>query len=268
MKHSFLDLYREGTSPVHKLDPRVKFVATLAYIVSASLLPAGYWPGYLALLVLILAATLVASIPLRVAVGRSLVAVPFALMAAISLPFTRAGVPLASLPLGPWTLTVTAAGLEALATVLARAWLSVLAAGLLTATTPFSELLAALQSLGLPAVLAALISFLYRYIFVLVDEAQRLWRARESRSADVGPGAGGTVLWRARVLGGMIGSLFIRSYERSERVYQAMLARGFQGEIRSAHRRHLAAADVQIGLAFCLALAALIVSGHLPWWRR
>ena len=180
MKHSFLDLYREGTSPVHKLDPRVKFVATLAFIISASLLPAGYWPGYLGLLALVVAATLVAGVPLGVALRRSLVAVPFALMAGVSLPFTRPGAPVVSLVVGPWRLAVTAAGLEALATVLARAWLSMLAAGLLTATTPFPELLAGLQALGCPSILTALISFLYRYLFVLVDEAQRLWRARES----------------------------------------------------------------------------------------
>ena len=66
---------------------------------------------------------------------------------------------------------------------------------------------------------------MYRYLFVLVDEAQRLQTARESRSA----GSGGTVAWRARVLGGMVGSLFIRSYERSERIYAAMVGGASNG---------------------------------------
>ncbi|MDI7278144.1 MAG: cobalt ECF transporter T component CbiQ, partial [Anaerolineae bacterium] len=167
---------------------------------------------------------------------------------------------------GAWRLTMTGAGCAALAEVLARAWLSVLAAGLLTATTPFADLLAALQSLGLPRVLVALVSFLYRYLFVLVDEAERLWRAREARSAGQGARAGGSLAWRARVLGGLVGSLFIRSYERSERVYQAMLTRGFQGEIRSLGARRLSAADLRAGLVLFLALAALVASGHAPWW--
>jgi cobalt/nickel transport system permease protein len=281
VKHSFLDLYREGDSIVHRLDPRVKCLATLAFVVSASLMPAGYWPGYLGLLLLLLAAVAAASVPLRVAFGRSLVAIPFALMAALSLPFIRPGAPLLTLAVGPWRLTATAAGLEALAEVLVRSWLSVLAAGLLTATTPFAGLLAGLQALGLPRVLAAVISFLYRYLFVLVDEGERLGRARESRSVRwppgsmaltarlhrrQGPHSGGTVAWRARVLGGIIGSLFIRSYERSERVYQAMLARGFQGEIRSAGRQKITPVDVRAGLGFCLVLAALVASGRLSWW--
>ncbi len=266
MKHNFLDLYRDGDSVVHRLDARIKFLATLAFIVSASLLPAGYWPGYLGLAALVLGAVAVARIPLRVSLGRSLIALPFALTAAASLPFMRPGAPLWSLRVGPWQLAITAAGLVALAAVLAKSWLSVLAAGLLTATTPFNELLAGLQALGLPRVLAALISFLYRYLFVLVDEAERLWRARESRSAHLDRRSGGTLLWRTQVLGRLIGSLFIRSYERSERIYQAMLGRGFSGEIRSYSPRRIPRADYEIGLAFAVALALLVLGGHLlPW---
>lgn len=266
MKHTFLDLYREGTSPVHRLDARVKLVATLAFVLAASLLVPGYWPGYLALVALGLAAVGVARVPWRVALGRSLVAIPFALMAAVSLPFVRPGRALFAMNIGPWQLAATDAGCRALAEVLARAWASVLVAGLLTATTPFSDLLAALQSLGLPRLLVALVSFLYRYLFVLVDEAERLWRAREARSAGVSRRAGGGVVWRAKVLGGLIGSLFIRSYERSERVYQAMRARGFQGEIRSLAASRAPTRDLWVGLALLMGLAALVASGHVPWW--
>lgn len=266
MKHTFLDLYREGDSPVHRLDPCIKFLVTLAFILSASLMPEGYWPGYGALAALVLAFVGVAAVPLRVAFGRSLVALPFALMAGSSLLFVRPGPPLFGLPVGPWRLTATTDGLTAVAEVLARAWLSVLAAGLLTATTPFNELLAGLQSLGLPRILAALISFLYRYLFVLVGEAERLWRARESRSAHVGPRTGGTLAWRARVLGGIVGSLFVRSYERSERVYQAMVARGFAGELKGLRGRRPSLGDIGAGLAMILVLAAVVASGRLSWW--
>ena len=269
MKHSFLDLYREGNSPVHRLDPRVKFLATLAFVVTASVLPASYWPGLLGLGLIIAAAIAAAGVPARVALGRSLVALPFALLAAASLPFLRPGPALLTLRLGPWRLAATTTGLEALGAVLARSWLSVLAAGLLTATTPFPDLLGALQGLGLPRLLVATVSFLYRYLFVLVDEAQRLWQARQARSATSHHArSGGSLGWRAQVLGGMVGSLFIRSYERSERIYQAMLARGFQGEVRSLGRRRLSRLDWQIGLALLLALAALVVGGRWPWLSR
>jgi cobalt/nickel transport system permease protein len=148
---------------------------------------------------------------------------------AVSLPFTHAGSVVWSGDLFGWRLAITDAGLLLFAAVVIKAWLSVMVTGLLVATTPFSTLLKAMRSLRVPAVLVSTISFMYRYLFVLVDEAMRLMTAREARAV----GSGRSVAWRARVLGGMIGSLFIRSYERSERIYAAMLSRGFGGEART-----------------------------------
>ena len=165
-----------------------------------------------------------------------------------------------------FTLTITDAGLVLFATVVVKAWLSVMVSGLLVATTPFPDLLKAMRSLHVPAVLTATISFMYRYLFVLVDEAMRLQTARTARSA----GTGRTVWWRARVLGGMIGSLFIRSYERSERIYAAMLSRGFAGEIRTLTRLTWQASDTWVGLVWVAALAAIAALGWtallLPAW--
>jgi cobalt/nickel transport system permease protein len=106
----------------------------------------------------------------------------------------------------------------------------------LTYSTPFPDLIDALRSLRVPAILVSIISFMYRYLAVIGEEAGRMTRARASRSAggiDPPPSArtGGTIRWRARVTGGMVGALFIRSYERSERVHAAMLARGFDGSL-------------------------------------
>ena len=96
---------------------------------------------------------------------------------------------------------------------------------------------------------------MYRYLAVLTAEAGRLNRARLSRSAVVEGRGGGSVRWRAGVVGGMVGSLFLRSYERSERVYAAMQARGFDGEFRSMGGRPLATAD---WLAFAVVAAAIV----------
>jgi cobalt/nickel transport system permease protein len=158
-----------------------------------------------------------------------------------------------------FTLSITDAGLILFATVVVKAWLSVLVSGLLVVTTPFPDLLKAMRSLHIPLVLTATISFMYRYLFVLVDEATRLQAARAARSV----GTGRTVWWRARVLGGMIGSLFIRSYERSERIYAAMLSRGFAGEVRTLTRLTWQARDTWVGLVWVASLAAVAVLGRM-----
>jgi cobalt/nickel transport system permease protein len=108
--------------------------------------------------------------------------------------------------------------------------------------------------------LVSVVSFMYRYMYVIADEALRLNRARQARSATPGPKAGGSLRWRAKVLGGMIGSLFLRSYERSERVYAAMLSRGFDGSFRTVKMEPLRRHDLASVVAFfacLLAVAAL-----------
>jgi len=230
VRGDFLERYIQGTSLVHRLDPRLKLVATLAFVLVATSLPVRAWPAFVLLAFLALGAVLAARIPLGVALRRSSIALPFAGVVALSLPFTRAGQTLWSWPaLG---LSVTDEGLILFAAVLVKSWLSVLVSGLLIATTPFPQMIQAMRRLRLPAILTTILSFMYRYLFILVDEAGRLTTARAARSA----GHGRTVWWRARVLGRMVGSLFIRSYERSERIYAAMLSRGFGDEIRASHR--------------------------------
>lgn len=177
----------------------------------------------------VLAVWLLAQIPLARMLRYSLVILPFAGVTAIALPFTQDGNVLWRWTLWGASVSLTDRGLALFVAVLVESWLSVLASGLLVMTTPFPTLLSALRALGVPRVLTAIISFMYRYLFVLVDEAIRLQTARQARSA----GSGGTLLWRVRVLGGMIGSLFIRSYERSERIYAAMLSRGYDGQIHT-----------------------------------
>ena len=152
---------------------------------------------------------------------------------------------------------ITDQGLWLFLSVIAKAWLSVLVSGLLVATTPFPDLLKAMRRLHIPPVLVTTISFTYRYLFVLVDEALRLQTAREARSA----GPGGTVPWRAKVLGGMIGSLFIRSYERSERIYQAMLSRGYAGQLQTMTQLAWGARDTWIGIGWSAALVAIVILG-------
>lgn len=225
-----VDIYQPGESPLHRLDARAKVLAAFLLILLISLSPMGTFGVYGLLLLVVLAGVWIGQLQPTAYLQRSLIAVPFAL-AAVTLMFTVPGRTLWTIPLTGWT--VSDAGLARFGSILIKSWLSVQVAVLMSMTTHFTDLLCALRSLRVPRVLVAIISFMYRYIFVLADEGLRLTRAREARSA-TGPGgrSGGPLAWRMQVAGGMVGNLFLRSYERSERVHQAMAARGYKGELR------------------------------------
>jgi cobalt/nickel transport system permease protein len=256
MHTHLLDRYQAGASPVHRLDPRVKVVLTLFFIVSNVALPDGAWLAFLLAWGLLLGISAAAGLGPGYAVRRSFVALPFALVA-VSVIVAVPGQPVAVWTVGPWQLVATDAGLVRFASILLRSWLSVQGAILLTATTPFPDLLHALRHLRVPSLLVVIIGFMYRYLSVLTDEAVRLLRARDARSArPAGGGGGGSITWRARVTGYMAGQLFLRSYERSERVYQAMLARGYTGHFLTLTPHRMT--DRDWGIA-SLAIACLLL---------
>jgi cobalt/nickel transport system permease protein len=210
---------------------------------------------------------------------RAAVALPFAL-AAVTVVFSVPGRPLLAVRILGRQLALTDAGLIRFVSILLKSWLSVQAAVVLTASTPFPALLQAMRSLRVPRVLVTIAGFTYRYLFVIGDEALRLMRARAARSSVLSPSkgdvlrlpkdgalslskGGANVFWRARVTGGMVGSLFLRSLERSERIYDAMLARGYDGEVRSLRPPVLRSRDVVVALPIILALAAIQVLARL-----
>jgi cobalt/nickel transport system permease protein len=252
-----LDVHQEGDSPIHRLDARIKLILTLAFVVAITASPAGAWLSYALFLLAIGFVVGLSRVRPSLIFKRSLVAIPFAL-AALTLIFTREGTIIATLPLAWWTVSISYEGIIAFVSILAKAWLSVLMATTLVTTTSFPDLVAAMRSLKLPKVLVSVVAFMYRYIFIIADEALRLHRAREARSASPEGVAGGSLFWRARVLGGMIGSLFLRSYERSERIYAAMVSRGFQGEIRTMRSRELGTGDLVVTGAFLAYLLAVL----------
>jgi cobalt/nickel transport system permease protein len=161
---------------------------------------------------------------------RAALALPFVL-AALPLVFTTSGAELIRWEVGSAVLTVTGPGVARFVGIALKSWLSVQAAILLAASTPFPDLLMAMRSLRIPRLLVAMFGLTWRYLFVLVDEALRLMRARAARSGGSRPG--GSLAWRAKVAGGMAGSLFLRAFERSDRIYMSMLSRGYDGEVRT-----------------------------------
>lgn len=251
------DRYQARRSVVHQLDPRVKVVVTILFILSNVLLPDGAWLAFGLAWGGILLINVLARLPLLYAFKRSFVALPFAL-AAVTIMFTLPGQPLATFHFGPWTLTLTDAGLIRFVSIVIRSWLSVQVAILLVATTQFPDLMHALRHLRMPQILVAVVSFTYRYLFVLSDEVTRMLRARDARSARLaGHRSGGSLLWRARIAGHMIGQLFLRSYERSERIYNAMVARGYRGHFYTLNPHAMKSGDWLLGGVAVLAVIML-----------
>jgi cobalt/nickel transport system permease protein len=231
----FLDPYRPRNSPIHRLDPRIKLVLAVAFILTNALLPFGAWPIYILLFALIVSVEVLSDLGVGYVLKRSSLALPFVL-AALPLIFTIPGVPIFSLTIGPWQIHASLQGLERFISISIKSWLSVQAAIVLAASTSFPDLLVAMRALHVPQLLVSIFGLMWRYMFVLVDEAGRLLRARSARSGRSDqPGArpGGSLFWRAKVTGGMAGSLFLRAFERSDRIYMAMVSRGYDGDVRA-----------------------------------
>ena len=257
------DRYHEADSRLHRLDPRVKVTVTVLFILSNALLPDGAWSAFGFAWLLLLWANHLSSLGMDFSFRRSFLALPFAL-AAISAIFSPLGSPLAEWHLGPLALIPTDYGLIKFASILVRSWLSVQAAILLVATTRFPDMIHAFEHLHVPAILTTIVAFLYRYLFVLTDEVMRLLRARESRSAASPAGRSGrSVVWRAKVTGNMAGQLFLRSYERSDRIYNAMLARGYAGQLRTLNPHVMKSSDWMFAALFIILIFFLQLIGRL-----
>ncbi|MGK5112156.1 MULTISPECIES: cobalt ECF transporter T component CbiQ [unclassified Geodermatophilus] len=246
--------YVAGAGPVHRMEPHLKLVAVLGFalVVVATPVHAGWaWAAYAGYLALVLAVATVAGVgPARLARGLA-VETPFVVFALL-LPFVAQGprVDVAG-------LSLSESGLAAAGGLLAKATLSVLAATVLAATTEPRALLRGLERLGLPTVLVQILMFMIRYADVVGGELRRMRVARESR------GFRGRHLGALRVLGPAAGSLFIRSYERGERVHLAMLSRGYAGRMPTGPTAAVPARAWLTALALPLAAGAVLASGLL-----
>jgi cobalt/nickel transport system permease protein len=129
-------------------------------------------------------------------------------------------------------------------------------------------MLLAMRAVKIPRLLVSLFGLMWRYMFVMVDEAIRLMRARAARSGAVdrdGVKSGGPIVWRAKVTGGMAGNLFIRSIDRGERIYDAMAARGYDGEVRAFPLPPISTTSWAVLLGGLGLLVVLLVFALLFW---
>lgn len=220
-----LDRYAALDSPLHRLDARAKTVALLGYVLCVVLLPAGAWTRLAALTAVLLVAMVLSRVPLLWLLSRALPLLPLIAFTAIAVLLTRPQNLADALPLG--ALSVSRQTAVWATTASWKSLLSVLAAATTVCTTGVADFLAALGRLRVPALLVTIMTFALRYTVVVGDEARRMVTARDVRGTPPG------LVRRMRLSGSMAGTLFVRSYERSERVGGAMVARGFDGTLRT-----------------------------------
>jgi cobalt/nickel transport system permease protein len=228
MHHHFVDRFAQLDSPVHRMDARAKLLAAAAYMAVLISFPRYQVAALAPMAILPLAVLWLGHIPLWFAIRRMLVLSPFVLTLCVFGPLYDS-IPQAA-AFGPWRFTTTGGWLAA-GNVAVKFAFGIWALTGLTCTTPFSLLLEAMRRLLAPRALVMQLSLLYRYLFVLIDEAMRVRLARDFRGAALAP-----VSRRLTAAGGVVGALFVRTLERSGRVHLAMQARGLAGEPRSLYR--------------------------------
>ncbi|MFD5765594.1 cobalt ECF transporter T component CbiQ [Streptomyces sp. NPDC127049] len=236
-------LYRRGDSPVHRLPPHTKLAAVLGFVLVVVTTPReAVWAfaGYAALIGAVAA---LARVPAGFLLRRLAIELPFVGFALL-MPFVVPGEQTELLG-----VSVSVPGLWGAWNILAKGTLGVAASVLLAATTELRALVLGLQRLGLPSLLVQIASFMIRYGDVITDELRRMSIARRSRGFE----ARGVRHWG--VLAKTAGALFIRSYERGERVHLAMISRGYTGTMPLLDERPTTRA--QWTTALTLPLAAL-----------
>ncbi|MFZ3470851.1 cobalt ECF transporter T component CbiQ [Streptomyces sp. 4.24] len=238
-------LYRHGHSPVHGLPPHCKLAATFAFVIVVVSTPREAVWAFGLYAVLLAAAAAVARIPAGFLLRRMLIEVPFVAFAVL-MPFVAEGERVEVLG-----MSLSVSGLWGAWNVLAKGTLGVAASVLLASTTELRALLLGLQRLKLPPLLVQIASFMIRYGDVISDELRRMSIARRSRGFE----ARGIRHWG--VLAKTAGALFIRSYERGERVYLAMVSRGYAGSMPVIDE--VAATPAQWACAAVLPVTALAV---------
>jgi cobalt/nickel transport system permease protein len=238
-------LYRHAHSPVHALPPHTKLAAAFAFVIVVVSTPREAVWAFAVYAVLLAGVARAAHVPAAFLLKRLLIEVPFVAFAVL-MPFVAQGERVDVLG-----MSLSVNGLWGAWNVLAKGTLGVATSVLLASTTELRELLLGLQRLRLPPLLVQIASFMVRYGYVIADEMRRMRIARESRGFE----ASGVRHWG--VLAKSAGALFIRSYERGERVHLAMVSRGYTGSMPVIDE--VTASRAQWSYAFALPVAALAV---------
>ncbi|GAA2538627.1 cobalt ECF transporter T component CbiQ [Pseudonocardia hydrocarbonoxydans] len=242
-------LYLAGTSAVHRLPAEVKIVAAFLGVVCVVITPREAFAVFGGYLLVLAGVWVCARIPLGWIARRSLIEAPFVVLAVL-LPFTGGA------PSVEWLgVSLSEPGLLAAWNILVKGTLGVLTSLTLAATTPLRDLLLGLQRLRAPSLVVTIATLMLRYVDVIAGEARRMRLARIARGHDP------RFLWQVGATARGVGALFVRSYERGERVHLAMLSRGWAGEMPRLSDAVTRRRDWLVGLSPVALAAALAVTG-------
>ncbi len=235
-----------GDSPVHRLPAHLKIAAVVVFVLAVVATPREAFWAFGAYALVVVGVAKVAALPIGTLVRRLRIELPF-LGFAVFLPIVGHAPRVEVLGVG-----LSQPGLWAAWNIVAKGTLGVSASILLAATTPVSDLLRGLERLHLPRALTAIAGFMVRYLDVITGEASRMRIARQSRGYDP------RWLWQARALASSAGTLFVRSFERGERVHLAMVSRGYTGTMPDIDGTVITTRDWSLAMA--VPLLAIAVS--------
>jgi cobalt/nickel transport system permease protein len=213
-------------TPLHRLDARTKIITTVAFIVAVMSFPRYEVSALMPLFIFPFVLMASGNIPAGSILRKVAFAAPFALFVGLFNPWFDQH---AALTIGSRTIS---GGWLSFASIMVRFALTVSAALILVACTGIHHLCAGLEQLGVPRLFAVQLLFLYRYLFVIGEEALRMIRSVQMRSTGSGP-------LRLRTYGSLIGHLLLRSMDRAQRIYCSMASRGFDGQVRVLRRTAL-----------------------------
>ncbi|MDJ0960817.1 MAG: cobalt ECF transporter T component CbiQ [Acidimicrobiia bacterium] len=218
-------LYVHEHSPIHHLPPQVKIAGAVAFIFSVAITPREAMWAFAIYAVAIAALVRISKVGFGFLLTRLIGVLPFIAFAFL-IPFIASGEQVDVLG-----ISVSRDGLWASWNIIAKATIGASTSIVLAGTTEVPDLLAGMNRLRVPTLFTSIAGFMIRYLGLIVDEIGRMRTAMTSRGYDP------RWLWQAKPIAASAGAMFIRSYERGERVHDAMVARGYQGEMPELRRR-------------------------------
>jgi cobalt/nickel transport system permease protein len=254
MRHEFFDHHRAGHSLIHQFDPRLKLAMMLFYIVAVVITSPERKILFLLYTGIVVTLALMSQVSLIHLLGKLARLYPMIFFISIFVPFFPAQHDVAH---GFGFITIYEKGFEKFLLINIKSILAIFMSILITTTTDLMLLLKGMERLKIPRLAISIVSFMYRFIFLLIDEIERMIMAFQSRYFRL------SLKNRIKMFANMIGVLFIRTYERGERIYLAMESRGFKGEVHTYSDLKWRKSDSLAFIIFLIILYGPVISLQL-----